>query len=408
MTLYRVIARYQTFLNQPEVIPILVASVLSRLPIGMLSLSILIYLKDLSGSLAFAGGQVGIYMVAMSVAAPVIGRVIDRFGAVWTLRLCGVIHPLSFWLMLIPAVFTSIHFPLWVITACMIFAGAFCPPTVIVSRAAWRYRFDDLGLRQTAFSVDSVLTELNFVVGPLIVALSLTFFTSTLAFGLAAFAATIAVPIFLCSPACRYVRYDKTVKRHWLGPLTEPRFLWLLAITFTFAITLGSLELAYPAFATQYGASYWGGVLLTFCAIGSAIGGIVYGGVSFKSKHEYQLRFTLLILAVFVAAHILFNSPYLLMICATLAGVVVAPLMTVLTVLQSSYVSERYTAEAFTWSSTCVVSGIGAGMAIGGAIGERFGVTAVFTLSALACVISLLLSLGLIWQAKRAHEVTHG
>ncbi|MDR0251211.1 MAG: MFS transporter [Burkholderiales bacterium] len=382
--------RYLKFLQEPDVRAILITSLITRLPIGMSSLAFLMYLSQITGSLAFAGMHVGIYLVAMSIAAPVMGRLIDRFGAQRLLWVTGIVHPLSLWLILLP---DTIPLPTTFITAYMIVAGVFCPPLIILTRAVWRYRFEASDLRQTAFSFDAVLTELNFVVGPMLVAFMLAIASPIWAFLLFLVSATLATPLFLRSPAIRYIKYDGTVKRHWLGPLTEPRLLLVFVITFSVAMAMGALELGYPAFATQYGKPFWAGILIAFASIGSAIGGLIYGGVHFKTKPEQQLPWLFAALLLFTALHIITRIPGWFLLLATLSGLLVAPSLTALTLLTSRYTPERYTAEAFTWSSTCIVSGLGAGMALGGVLGEWYGVPAIFTLATLSVAASLALAL---------------
>jgi MFS family permease len=397
MALYQAVDRYRNFLRQPDVQGILWMSFFARMPIGMMSLAMLMYLGHVVGSLAFAGAHVGIYMVSMSITAPIIGRFIDRYGARLPLIVAGIVHPLALWSILLPAWFPSWHLPAALITIAIASAGAFCPPIVVLTRAVWRYRFETADLRQTAFSFDAVLTELNFVIGPMLVALVLIFASPVSVFALAAFCATLTVPLFMLSSACRYVKHDPTVKRHWLGPLTEPKLLWVFTISFMAVMALGALELGYPTFAIGYGKAFWGGILIAASGVGSAMGGMIYGGWRLKMSDENRLVIFLSVLLLFTALHMLATVPGWLLLCAFLAGMLVAPSLTVLTMMITRYAQERYTAEAFTWSSTCIVSGIGAGMALGGALGERFGVIAIFALATSSCAIALVLS----YQLKR-------
>jgi MFS family permease len=384
--------RYLKFLQEPDVRAILITSLITRMPVGMSSLAFLMYLSQITGSLAFAGAHVGIYLVAMSIAAPVVGRLIDRFGARRLLWVVGIVHPLALWLMLLPA---AMPLPTLFITACMIIAGVFCPPLIVLTRAVWRYRFETPDLRKVAFSFDAVLTELNFVIGPMLVALALAIASPIWAFLLLLLFTTLAVPLFLRSPAIRYIKHDRHAERHWLGPLTEPRLLLVFAITFTVAMALGAIEIGYPAFAEHYGKLFWAGILIAFASIGSAIGGLIYGGIHLKSKSEQHLPWLLAALLLFTALHIITHTPGWFLLLATLSGLLIAPLITALTLLTSRYAPERYTAEAFTWSSTCIVSGLGVGMAIAGLLGERHGVPAIFILATFSVVVSLALALWL-------------
>jgi len=392
MPLLKARDRYRRFLQEPDVRSILITALLTRLPVGMSSLAFLMYLSHITGSLAFAGAHVGIYLVAMSVAAPVMGRLIDRFGARVLLWITGIVYPLALWLLFLPV---TMPLPHGFITACMTVAGIFCPPLIVLTRAVWRYRFETPDLRQAAFSLDSVLTELNFVVGPMLIAFALAFASPVWAFLLLVIFATLSVPLFLRSPAIRYVKHDPDVKRHWLGPLTEPRLLLVFVISTTIAMALGTLELGYTAFATRYGESFWAGILIAASSIGSATGGLIYGGIHFKSKVEQHMLGFFAALFLFIALHTVTSAPGLLLLLAVAAGMLIAPSITALTLLTSRYTPERYTAESFTWSSTCIVSGLGVGMALGGPLGEWYGVPAIFALGAASVGVSLVLALWL-------------
>src|SRR2546430_4529006 len=76
----RFLTHYAAFFRHPDVPRLLAMVLVMRMPVGMMSLAMLMHLRELSGSFAFAGGMVGTYLVAMAASAPVQGRVIDRYG----------------------------------------------------------------------------------------------------------------------------------------------------------------------------------------------------------------------------------------------------------------------------------------------------------------------------------------
>src|SRR5512147_1906409 len=89
------LARYGTFLRQPGVGGLLVTAFVARMPVGMVSLALLMHLRELTGSFAFAGATVGGYLVAMAAAAPAIGRLVDRKGLAAPLVVTGIVQPLA-------------------------------------------------------------------------------------------------------------------------------------------------------------------------------------------------------------------------------------------------------------------------------------------------------------------------
>lgn len=379
------VARYASFFRLPDVARLLVMAVLARMPLGTVTLGMLLHVRALTGSFAAAGAAVGSYLGASAVTAPLVGRWIDRHGARAALLVTGIGCPaalLVLWLAKPLALTTPM---LWLVAG---IAGAFSPPISVLTRTMWRYRFDDESERTTAFALDAVLVEFAFTVGPALIALLLVVGSPALAFGAAFVFTTLAVPVFVASPALRYWRHDPHAKRRLLGPLTERRLLAVFATTFLLASSLGLLEVGYPGFAAQAHRPPLAGLLIATNSIGSAIGGLIYGGLNVALAHERQLRRVLGMLVLPLVAQAVITSAGWLALVAFLAGLCIAPSLTIVTLLISSYAPARYATEAFTWSATFIVSGIGVGNVLGGVLLERFNPAAAFACSAAAAALA--------------------
>ena len=207
--------------------------------------------------------------------------------------------------------------------------------------------------------------------GPALIALLLAIGSPTVAFGAAFVFSAIAVPTFLASPALRYWRHEPHAERHLLGPLTEPRLLAVFATTFLLTCSLGMLEIGYPGFAARVGESAAGG---------RAAGGELAG------QRDWRLDLRRPALRVAAGAAVASRArprgradrhPRVHRICRSARdrrvrqrASCIAPTLTMVTLLVSSYAPSRYATEAFTWSATCIISGIGAGNALGGVLLE--------------------------------------
>ncbi len=95
--------QYLEFFRQPDVARLMGVALLSRMPIGMVGLSMLMFLREALGSYALAGSVSGIYFVAMAAGSPIQGRLIDRTGPRLTLWVTGIVHPLSLLAILLAA-----------------------------------------------------------------------------------------------------------------------------------------------------------------------------------------------------------------------------------------------------------------------------------------------------------------
>ena len=235
----RFLTHYAAFFRHPDVPRLLAMVLVMRMPVGMMSLAMLMHLRELSGSFAFAGGMVGTYLVAMAASAPVQGRVIDRYGPRGALLVTGVVQPLLLGLLLLAQ---PLHLALAAIAPLAALAGAFVPPMSVLTRTLWRYRFEKPDERRTAFAIDSVLIEINFTVGPALIGLILLVGTPAAAFGMTWIFAVLAAPLFLLSPARRYWKHSPDAERRLLGPLTERRLLNVYATSSALTFAFGMLE----------------------------------------------------------------------------------------------------------------------------------------------------------------------
>jgi len=87
----RAAIRYRDFLRLPDVATMLVVALVTRMPIGTLSLSMLLHVRARAGSFAVAGAAVGAFMAAAAIVAPGVGRVVDRRGPRLILIVTGIV-----------------------------------------------------------------------------------------------------------------------------------------------------------------------------------------------------------------------------------------------------------------------------------------------------------------------------
>lgn len=384
-----VVERYSAFLGQPGVVRMLVLTFVARLPLGTLTLALLMHVQAMSGSFAVAGATVGAYLAAAAVTSPFVGRWIDRRGPILALAITGIVCPTALLAVLFAPQLDLAQPAIYALAGV---AGAFVPPVTVLFRTILRQRFARDDERRTAFALDSVLVETAFTVGPLITAVLLALATPAVAFAAAWCFVACAVPMFLASRALAYFRVERDGVRHLLGPLTEPALLVVYLLHTFIAFTFGLLEVAYPGFGTALGTPALGAVLIAINSVGSAVGGLAYGGLRFHRPPEKQLPLLLALMVVPLALQPLTASAGLLMLFAFVAGLLIAPALTVVMLLVSTNAPARYATEAFTWSATAIISGISIGAAVGGQLVQHYGAGAAFTLAAASIAAAALVA----------------
>jgi MFS family permease len=377
--------KYVEFARRPHVGKLLAVAFLSRMPIGMVGFSMLMFLRESLGNFALAGLAVGVNFVSMAVAAPIQGRIIDRYGPERLLRVTAVVSVIALGAVMAA---TLARMPFAVIAVLAGVAGAFANPITTLTRTMWRHLFDDEEDRRTAFAMDAVLIELNFTLGPALVALVLALFGATAAFGLAIATVAASAVTYIASGALELFKRVAEAERHLLGPLTEPRLRVVFIAMYGITIGFGILEVGYPAFSTLLGMGALAGVLLAINSLGSATGGAIYGGLHFRAPIERQFAACMLLMALPFGLHAAWLDPVFFGVLAFFAGALIAPTLTAHAVLVSRLAPPKYATEAFTWSSTFIVSGLGTGMAVGGWLAENEGLPTMF-LSAAALILAM-------------------
>jgi predicted MFS family arabinose efflux permease len=151
----------------------------------------------------------------------------------------------------------------------------------------------------------------------------------------------------------------------------------------------------YPGYATALAAPALGGVWLSVCSAGSALAGTLFGGARLRAPIERQFAVATGLMVLPLLLHAAVASPLAFGGVAFVAGAAIAPSIACQSVLVSRLAPPRYATEAFTWSSTCIMAGVGAGLALGGWAIEAHGVKTVFVGGAAVMLGVSLLALAL-------------
>ena len=361
------------------------ASVVGRLPIGMCGLAILLLVQGARGSFAAAGATTGAYVAGLAVVAPALGRFIDRQGPRVALLVCSLLFPASL-AALIAAVLKGA--PAALVFACAAVAGATFPPITVCMRTFLRQRFADEAALATAYSVDSVLIEVMFIAGPMLVALLIAVASPAIAVACAAACAFVGVQLFLRAAALREWRIERRTAGSLLGPLAEPRFIALVMIVACYAIAFGLAEIGVAAYAAEAERPALAGVFLGVMSAGSAFGGLAYGSRHWHIPLARQFSATLAVMGVGLLPLALPWHIGAFAVFSTLGGIVMAPALIIQSMLVAKTARPQHATEAFTWATSALLAGVGTGMALGGALVEYWRSPAAFCAAAAAAIVA--------------------
>lgn len=379
------LARYVALLQARELRLTIAASMIGRLPIGITGLAILLLVQTATGSFSRGGAATACYVIGLATVAPALGRLIDRSGPRLALLACSIAFPAAL-LGLVAAVEAPFH-PVFIpILAAA--AGATFPPITVCMRTYFKQRLGDDILLATAYSLESVLIELIFIVGPMLVALFVATASPAAAVMFAAASGCIGTLLFLRSPPLRSWRIEPRTAASLLGPLAQPGFLALVAIILCYSTAFGLLEIGLTAYATEKGNAALAGVLLGLMSTGSALGGIAYGSRSWHLPLVRQFALMLAFMGVGLVVLALPWAPWPFAFWSLFAGVVMAPALIIQSMLVAKAARPEQITEAFTWSASALLCGVGIGVAAGGGLLEHFRSPAVLAAASVAALLA--------------------
>lgn len=242
------------------------------------------------------------------------------------------------------------------------------------------------------YSLESVLIEIIFIVGPLLVALFVAYLSAAAAVLFAAICGLAGTMLFLRSPAITKWRVEERKTVTLMGPLIVRGFAPLLAVILAYSGAFGLVEIGITAFAAEIGRPALAGLILGLMSVGSAAGGLAYGSRSWRPSLPQQFSLMLLLLGLGIVALGFIANIAAFVAASIVAGIVMAPALIIQSMLVAGTAPPHFATEAFTWATSCLLTGVGLGLAIGGLILEHATSTAVFTAGGLVAIAAAVLA----------------
>ncbi len=360
---------YRAALTTPGAGGPVLTSLLGRLPIAMLGLSLLLYVQRETGTFAAAGMVSAGELVGVALGAVVQGRVMDRVGPSRPLiAMSGVL------VVLLTAEIAAIeaHAPTAVLVLLAVLVGIGQPTVPPASRALWTELLPRGKVRDAAFSYEAISMELFFVLGPGLAGLMMALpWPGT---GLVAGSACmIAGALGLAGTrAARRQRPhpEDRPSGSALGALGSPGMRTVALAALGFGILVGFLEVGLPAAAERAGHPMAGGLLLSVLSVSSVIVGVLYGVRPWPRPMRLRLPVLLLSFAVLISLLSLPNQLWSLCLLVLAAGSAITPQSTAHSVALDMAAPAGTATEAFAWVVTSVTLGSAVGQSLSGQLVE--------------------------------------
>jgi len=384
--------RYWALLRHPGVPRLVVSVLIGRIPIGIFSFAIVLLVRQETHSFAQAGVASAAWALGAGVVAPLQGRLVDRFGQPAVLIPSTLVNAGAVAAFVLAA---RAGAPAGLLAAFAWLGGAALPPLGACMRSIWADAFaDDANARNTAYTFESMMAELFYIVGPaittLLIALSSPSVALLVAIGLSA-AGTIG---FATAALARGWRSEHQSRPRG-GALAAPGMRTLMLAIVPTGVAFGVLEVAMPAFAVEHGyAASLAGIFLSAMAVGSLLGGLWYGarrwtGPIVSRFIGLEVLFTLGLLPLLVA-----DSVGAMVVLMAIAGLALAPSAAAGYLVVDHIAPPGTVTEATTWVMTANVAGGALGAAIGGIVVQDVSVQAALIVACAGPALGTLIALG--------------
>ena len=386
---------YAAVLRRDGVLRAFTAATVGRLSYGMISLALLLTIQGATGSYAAAGVALGGYAL-VSFAMPVKSRLIDRLGAAAVLP--GLSVGLTLCLLALAGAATAGGAARATYVALAVGAGLFAPPLGPSMRAIWAGVTPEPEARRRAYSLDGVVEEVLFAVGPLLVGVILLVSSSPAVVVVAALLNLVGTLALVTSPASR--RHGRphpssVAAARWTGPLNRPGFAVLLVVLLGVGLGGGPLEVALVARSEAAGQPASVGYLLAALSVGSAVGGLLWGRFIHQHRPRRHLAGLVATSAALGAALVPASNLGLVAGLLFLTGLAGSPLLVTAYLTADDLVLEEQQREASTWVNTLGNLGVAFGASAAGILIDHGGPASAFAVGAAAYALTLLVVLSL-------------
>jgi MFS family permease len=381
------------------------AGFVSRMPISMTGIGIVTMLSELRGEYGLAGAVSATFALATALIAPQISRVVDRYGQSRVLVPATAISVLAMSALLLCARYEA---PDWTLFVCAVPAG--CMPSMgAMVRARWLVLYRGSPHLHTAFSFESVVDELCFILGPIIsVGLCVSVFPEAGPLAAIAFF-TVGVLLFTMQrgtePPAHPRPEGKTQTVMRIRGL-QALVLILVAIGAVF----GTVDVVTIAFAEEQHHTGSASFVLATYAAGSCLAGIVFGTLKLAAPLPRMLLISVGVTAVTVLPLLIVNSIPTLGAAVFVAGMSISPTMIITVSLVERLVPAARLTEGMTWTTTGIGIGVAAGASLSGMIVDHAGPRAGYGVAVGAALLAAAVSLAgyrvLRRTAPRASETT--
>lgn len=392
------LSTYRPLFAIPGAWRFLAASALSRVGGAMFGVAIIVMIATRRDSYGLAGAVSAGGVVTLAVAGPVIGRLVDKHGQ---RRASLPFVLLTFVAGLGLVGLSAIGAPAWTLFV-VYAASSFLPEMGPMSRARWAHLLrDEPDALHAAMSLEQVVEEGAFVLGPVLGVLAATTLFPEAGLLLAFVVFTLGSVLFLAEKRSEppIVPHDERPKGLAIG---RPGVAAVAAALFMVGAVFGGNEVVAVAVADEAGNTAMSSVILGAFAAGSALAAVVFGTRTFTGSIAKRFVWCALAMCVLEAPVLFVDNLWGLTVLMFIAGSATAPtLITGMTLVQH-LVPRAFLTEGMAVVITGLLIGLASGTALSGILVDSWGAHETYVLPVGAALLSALIAAAWGRQIARA------
>jgi MFS family permease len=287
--------KYQKVLAIPQVLPATLFMFIAGLPLTVMSLTLSLYVVNEMGRGYFDAGVVGTATaLGFAVGAPLLGRMIDRYGLRPVVAVCGTLSTVAWGLL--PAV----SYPLFVMLAFV--AGVFMVPTGSLARQLVA-SLVPVDQQRPAYSLNMMLMELSFIIGPAAGIMLITVYSASTTMAIIGVWRAISYVVLYAlnwpTRNAEEMAKDPNPSRPPMRTWVTGQLLSVLLVSAGAVFALCGTELALIAVLRASDELSYAGYVIAAMSLASIAGGFVHGAVHRSwSQTRLALAMVLLLLPV--------------------------------------------------------------------------------------------------------------
>ncbi|MFD8913459.1 MFS transporter [Streptomyces sp. NPDC059575] len=376
---------YRALFTEPGTKRFAAAGLVGRMPLSMMGIGVITMISQLTGRYGLAGALTATIALSAAVIGPQISRLVDRHGQRRVLRPATMVALTAATGLLLAA---HLSWPDWTL---FVFSAAIgsVPSLGAMVRARWAALYGGTPKLHTAYSFESVVDEVCFIVGPIVsVGLSTAWFPEA---GPLLAGCFLAVGVFWLTSqrATEPVPHPRD-ENHVGGSVLRSRGLQVLVLAFAATGTIfGAVDVATVAFAEERGHKGAASVVLAVYAAGSCTAGLVFGLLRFAGRPERRWLLGVAAMAVSMIPLLLVGNLPLLAVALFVAGLSVAPTMITTMSLIEEHVPRANLTEGMTWVGTGLAVGVALGSSAAGWVIDAAGARAGYGVPAAAGAVAV-------------------